>query len=34
MKDLRNMSIQKVSEYITKLINLGYSKEYISRIIK
>lgn len=34
MKNIGNMSIQKATEYIQKLIKCGYSKEYIVRIIK
>lgn len=34
MKNSKTLTIQQMSEYITKLISLGYSKEYIARIIK
>lgn len=34
MKDLKNMSIQQIAEYITKMKQCGYSIEYITRIIK
>lgn len=34
MKDLKNMTIQEVANYIETFLKLGYSKEYIQRIIK
>lgn len=32
--DIKNKTVQEVADLITKLIKAGYSKEYISRIIK
>lgn len=34
MKNIKEMTIQQASEYITKLLKCGYNKEYIQRIIK
>lgn len=31
---MKNKTIQEISEIIEKLIKLGYSKEYIGRIIE